>query len=311
MKKLRERVTRSLLIISLLGAALVIPTTAHGIVNPDRAVGVDEATWTAMLTIRMDGEAPITYCTGALVATNLVLTAAHCVIDAPMDALEVRIGNRTFAGDDGVLRFPVAVVYHGKYERTAWTHTFDDNGDIIDSISGDVRAGESEYDSDIALILLNKKVSNIQPVRLPSSNIYKPVKGWRTYGWGTTGDNEDSDPQELLTAAQQDLTSLAKKSYEGTFKYLIGAGMLKGELSSGTCWGDSGGPLVDGANVLIGLTSMADTDRCADPVPTLFTKVSAFISWKQLAQSVARKSVQRLAAKSGTADTAIPVIALE
>ena len=304
----RLRVASTLLAVVTTFAAL---PAANAIVNPDRNVLPGEAAWTAMITLEFDDSDPIQFCTGALVSPQIVLTAAHCVIDTPIEAVVIRVGNQTTASGDGVTRTAAAVIFHGKYERQLSYEIYDANEVLLETVEGDVRPGENAIDSDIALIYLDKPILTIKPVRLPSSRNYQPKSGWRTYGWGSTGENQDIDTDYLLTAAQDDHTAATAESFGDPFEKILAAVRVNGESSSGTCFGDSGGPLVDRRNILIGLTSFSESGICSAPVATLFTKVSAFLDWQKRAVTLAKKAVSNRAFKDARLESDIPVIGLE
>jgi hypothetical protein len=215
----------------------------------------------------------------------------------------VAVGGRD-AASGAVIRRVAAVVYNEKYARTQSYDILDaDTGEVVDEIVGDVRDGENDFDSDIALLFLDRAVTTVSPAKLPKSAHYLPVPGWRVYGWGVTGDTEDVNPDGLLTAAQLDATAVVAEQLGDPLRRVYAAYMTVSGTVSGTCYGDSGGPLVDGRGVVIGLTSSSFAERCADPIPTLFTKMSSFLSWKVRAEHLAR-----VALRSARAD--VPVIAL-
>ena len=308
MKFIRLRIAS--ILIAILSIFANLPT-ANAIVNPDRIVLSGEASWTAMLSLDFDDSEPMQFCSGVLVAPQVVLTAAHCVLETPMEAVVIRVGNRTLASGSGVTRRVAAVIYHGKYERQMSYEIYDENEVLLESVDGDVRPGENAIDSDIALIYLDRPILTIKPIRLPTSRYYQPKTGWRTYGWGMTGDSEDINPDRLLTAAQDDHTVVTAVDWKDSFDKILAAVRVNGESSSGTCWGDSGGPLVDSHNVLIGLTSFSESEICSASVPTLFTKVSAFLDWQKTAISLAKKVTSKNAFKNAFQDSDIQVIGLE
>jgi trypsin len=287
---------------------------ANAIVRPDRDVSPGEARWTVYISEDFGGDTGRQLvCSGALVAPKLVVTAAHCV-DGPrgFDSWSIRIGYSSTTSTDGVTRRPAAIVHHGKYTRTLTQEIYDEDMNLIETIHGDVRPGENDFDSDIAIIVLNHPVRSVAPLPLPSSPNYRPATGWRAYGWGVTGDNEDVMPARLLTAAQDDHTTAAATASNDPFLHLYAAVTHIEGKTSGTCWGDSGGPLVDGRGVLIGLTSFANAETCSDPAPTMFTKVSSFLTWIRDAENLAKKAIKKQSGKASRGDDPpFPVLIFE
>lgn len=273
-------------------------TSATAIISPDRPVYNNEALWTARLTVvdPYDNNR-FTLCTGVLVAPLLVITAAHCIDpDNGINmykTLEITLGAHNIHDPNMIVRKPVSLVYHTKYFR-------DNSNNIYENVNDETPG----FDSDIALITLDKPVTKIKPVKLPSKN-YKSKGSLRTYGWGMINDYGDMS-EDLLTANQNDysydMDTLInyQQFYNYDFTKVIAATAYKNELATGTCYGDSGGPLVDKNNVLLGITSWANTADCFVPVATIFTKISEYRDWIIEASAKAEKL-----RKTNFCDTAI------
>ena len=259
---------------------------AVAIISPDRPVFNNEALWTARITIidpHQKKESLL--CSGVLVSPTIVLTAAHCLDpDMGMELLstvKIHLGAHNISDPNMVAYKPSSFVYHNKYFTTV---------EIYSSLS------EEDYPkgfdaSDIGIITLAKPVKNIKPITLPSKN-YKAKGTLRTFGWGMI--NEEGDMSEnLLTALQYDLSKDPEtiKEYEiyDNFKKVIPATAYLDDLSIGTCYGDSGGPLVDKNNILVGITSWANTSDCSEPMATIFTKISEYRDWIQEASAKSEK----------------------
>ena len=298
----------------LLSVTFLSNTVAHAIVEPDRAVRDGEAKWNVHISEDFGDEiGRQLVCSGALIAPRVVITAAHCVFGpSEFDTWVLRIGYSSTTSNDGATRRPAAIVYHAKFERALTQEIYDDDWNLVETIPGEVRPGENDFDSDIAIILLDRAVNHIAPLPLPSSSDYQPIGGWRTYGWGITGPDEDLVPTRLQTAAQDDHTAALAAEFSDPMLHVYAAVATHKGRTSGTCWGDSGGPLIDKRGVLIGLTSFSDSEICAEPVPTVFTKVSSFLTWIDEAKAIARNA-RREYRTSGrvTDEPRVPVIAYE
>jgi V8-like Glu-specific endopeptidase len=259
---------------------------AAAIISPDRPVFNNEALWTARITF-MDPyqKEESLLCSGVLVSPTIVLTAAHCLDpDMGMDLLstvKIHLGAHNISDPNMVAYKPSSFVYHNKYFTTV---------ELYETLS------EEDYpkgfdSSDIGIITLAKPVKNIKPITLPSKN-YKAKGTLRTFGWGMI--NEEGDMSEnLLTALQYDLSkdpdTIKEYKIYDNFKKVIPATAILDNLSIGTCYGDSGGPLVDKNNILVGITSWANTSDCSEPMATIFTKISEYRDWIQEASAKSEK----------------------
>ncbi len=194
-----------------------------------------------------DGEQSI--CTGSLVASRWILTAAHCLDPASLGfepaAIEAYFGTEYSETDSGYAlhTFADSFTYH-----EAWN-------------AADLTAGY-----DIAVVHLEQDVP-LPIVPLISRSLTPQDLGAevRLIGWGITlGDREDSGLKRLAFSTLLDFGEIL---------------IQIGDASANVCSGDSGGPAlatIDGREVQIGVTSFGDT-QCVEI--GIDTRVDVFLDW--------------------------------
>jgi len=208
-------------------------------------------------------------CGGNLIAPNAILTAAHCILD-DYPIKWVVVGSHFATPADGAAAdgFKVGVtraIRHPNYD-------------------------EITTSNDAAILLLNRNISEIEPVQVSFHNVPKNVLTWAR-AWGTTNYDKWTPTDNLLevqlkTWSNRDAAKVyANLSYTDwetneTVPYSIDSTMLAagGVEGKDTCYGDSGGPLTiectDKPAKLVGLTSWGHECALAG-VPGLYTRLSA------------------------------------
>lgn len=206
-------------------------------------------------------------CSGTVVSSNMVLTAAHCLLNESGTAF-LQPANFEVLTATGDLTAPGVV---SGAERLA-----------IDS--GYVHSGPFGGWHDAGLIQLAAPVA-APPVKLASSEIWGPGTGGYAVGWGLT-EARGAPPSEMRAGeivvqsagycegkigaqfhADAELCSLDYPTYE-----------------SATCNGDSGGPLLIVTNqelVEIGITSFGVGEGCPTTSPRVDTRVDVEAPWVQ------------------------------
>jgi hypothetical protein len=163
-------------------------------------------------------------CSGALVATGWVLTAAHCTIDSSNAAVP--------AAD-----FRVAIGDKLLDTRSDWKHVTQ----VVTNPHW--TAGSADYD---AALLALKTGSSASPIDLPSSSevgVGDPGTSPFLYGWGVI----TASTHAATNRMQETSSTLVDNSYcTATYPSTFTARDLCGRPDPGApCIGDDGGPLVE------------------------------------------------------------------
>lgn len=203
-------------------------------------------------------------CGGALVSSNSVLTAAHCVVNdngyirkAIQDhGLRVLVGRASLSGYSGEIRYAAEIGYWSglyKPKKAVW---------------------------DVAILTLDSPASTGTPVQIAGpdeASLWVQGRPVWTSGWGLLGDGSSPDWMRNTW-----LTVMSKKTCQAAWGIPLytDTQLCAGSPPRGgraTCSGDSGGPLVSGSSSgaprLVGLTSFG-LGRCG-VLPDGFTKVAA------------------------------------
>ncbi len=180
-----------------------------------------------------DGERYV-FCSGTLISPTVFLTAAHCT--AALD------GQKPYV-------------------------TFDPDVDAQSPVIGGTAYGHPLYGSggqnntyDIAVIVLDRAVTNITPARLPTAGLLDRTalrsQRFIAVGYGTVREDKRRGPQPLFSDAQR---RFARQGFLALTKSWLKLSMNPSTGSGGTCYGDSGGPHFLGTtDVVVSITVTGD-----------------------------------------------------
>jgi secreted trypsin-like serine protease len=212
--------------------------------------------------LRINGNS---FCGGALISPNYVLTAGHCGV--VIRSVEVILGAHNISNPNEDTQVTIA----GK--QTIMHDGYDDD----------------TLRNDVTLIQLAEPApinDNIQVIPLPSSadkgRSYLDETVFAT-GWGLYKDvpfPSTRDMSDVLLGVEVPVSNLTECQiyYNDEDTYVVDTNVCtSGYRNKGTCDGDSGGPLtLDG--VLIGVTSFG-TDQCELCSPSVYTRVVDYLDW--------------------------------
>lgn len=245
---------------------------AGAITSPVNEPGSANAPYAVAILVNVDASVfePQLFCSGALIAPDLVVTVGHCVVDFPASSLSVSVDSENVF--DGTIHQVVDRVVHPGYEPG--------EGFLTDPLA-----------NDIALLRLDTPVTAITPVRLAPFNdapLRGPRSQLRVFGFGI---DETGDASGWLGRAPQvDVTGKRTSPYAGLDRNRQILARPRG--AANPCVGDSGGPLVGNrpgkkAPFLVGLVSYG-SDICGDGMPVVYTRVAGYRAWLNEAAALLR-----------------------
>jgi secreted trypsin-like serine protease len=228
-------------------AAPAPPGASPGVVGGTRAAQ-GEFPWVVRLSVG---------CGGALITTQVVLTAGHCV-------------SRT--GATTSITVTAGVVDLNSASRIQVRSTF---------VSRSPSFVDVDQGNDWSLIKLASPI-NLPTLRIATNTSFDSGN-FTVMGWGST--SEGGGQQRFLRKATVPFvsdTACGSAYRDAGFNFVNNAMICAGNLANGgvdTCQGDSGGPMVhaDGAGGFVEVGIVSWGQGCAEPgFPGIYTQVSTY-----------------------------------
>lgn len=228
------------------------------------AIDDDDAAIPGVVALRVGQSGAYELCSGALLADNLVLTARHCVTknattSVSCDENGASANGKHVLGEEEPANIAVYVGASPSF------------GEKPHARAKAVISPKSEYlcNSDIALIVLDKSLTGVEPLAVRLGANVSPGETFRAVGYGM---NDNSSP--LGTRYRKEgVNVLAKGAAVSASKTPLG--MHEFEVSKSICQGDSGGPAIsEQTGAVIGVVSRGG--ECDDNFGHIYTTTSGF-----------------------------------
>ena len=270
------KLRRLLLALLFIGTALALGSGAARAVvfGTEMTDASQKAPWVAAIWYAEEAnDNPEFICSGSLITKDVVITAAHCAFDKGF--YWVRLKSDTLKSDEP-LREVAAVWRHERYNKKT-------------------------TQNDLGLLKLTEPVTDVKPIAIPKKDDVNKLSGaskFQILGWGN--DQAKVIAKFLRYANLVNQTGAAKKSYGRFFNpvTMLSAGRYipAERVFAGGCNGDSGGPLTTKLSskvVLVGLTSWGSAQGCDKGKPTIFTKLTYYVSDISRGIKLVEKSAQK------------------
>jgi secreted trypsin-like serine protease len=243
-------VRRSLLIVLLAGAALLLPATTAGAITFGQPDGNRHPNVGALLADWDEGSPGLDiYCSGTLIAPRVFLTASHCTQG-------LAVGHNIAPHDVWVTFAPTydedSTSTAGLFRGTYHTNPL-------------YASGGANNTYDIATVVLDTAPGRT-PARLPTVGLLSDLKAdgsiydqtFTAVGYGTVREDKTGGPHAFFFDG---IRRYALQSFLSLQQAWLTLNMNPSTGSGGTCYGDSGGPHFLGgvtSNLIVSVTVTGD-----------------------------------------------------
>lgn len=218
-----------------------------------------------MAFIQSSTNAGRTDCSGTVVSPSLVMTAAHCAINATTGAVNPPGSFVAVTGSANLMNANLIQV----------------SG--VSKVLTDPAYGAARHDADAALLVLSTPTT-APTVALAASGLEHAGTAATIAGWGLTNSSATSAPEVLRLAGTVVQSPAFCAQYSPDFDALQICAIDYPDDRASICFGDSGGPLLVSYNhqfVEIGINTYVVSNACTPTLPQYFTDIELQQSWIQ------------------------------